>query len=283
MVFHDKKDVLREWRESAPYWAKHHGMIRSIFAPITTALVEAASIEEGHSVLDVAGGSGEPSITIAQTSGLPTWVTCTDAVMEMLTAARREARHRRLTNIDFSECGAEALPFQTNTFDVAVCRLGVMLFPDPAAAIGEMLRVVRPAGRVAFAVWDERDSNPFFQVVTAIVSRYVESPPEDPDAPGAFRFAERGKLAAMLTDARMVEVTERVLKFTLEAPLTPLQFWEVRTELSDTLRTKVAGLSKEQVARLAQEVEEAGRGYYQAGRMRFPASVLIVSGGKRDQ
>jgi SAM-dependent methyltransferase len=283
MVFHDKKNVLREWRESAPYWAKHYGMIRSMFAPITTALIEAAAIKEGHSVLDVAGGSGEPSITIAQTFGLPTRVTCTDAVMEMLTAARREARHRRLTNIDFSECGAEALPFQANTFDVAVCRLGVMLFPDPAAAIGEMLRVVRPAGRVAFAVWDVLDSNPFFQVVTAIVSRYVESPPEDPDAPGAFRFAERGKLATLLSDAGMVQVTERVLKFTLEAPLTPLQYWEVRSELSDTLRTKVAGLSQQQVTRLAQEVEEAGKAFYEAGGMKFPASVFIVSGGKSDE
>ncbi|HSQ19322.1 MAG TPA: methyltransferase domain-containing protein, partial [Blastocatellia bacterium] len=180
------------------------------------------------------------------------------------------------------DCGAEALPFESNTFDVAICRLGVMLFPDPVAAIGEMLRVVRAAGRVAFAVWDARDSNPFFQVVAAIVSRYVESPPEDPEAPGAFRFAERGKLAALLSDAGMVQVTERLLKFTLEAPLTPLQFWEVRTELSDTLRTKVAGLSKEQVARLAQEVEEAGRAFYEAGRMRFPAAVLIVAGSKEE-
>lgn len=280
MVFQDKKDVLREWRESAPYWAKHYGIIRSMFAPITTALIEAAAIEEGHSVLDVAGGSGEPSITIAQTLGPPTWVTSTDAVLEMVTMARREARHRGLTNIDFIECGAEALPFRSNTFDVAVCRLGVMLFPDPVAAIGEMLRVVRAAGRVAFAVWDARDSNPFFQVVAAIVSRYVESPPEDPEAPGAFRFAERGKLAALLSDAGMAQVTERLLKFTLEAPLTPLQFWEVRTELSDTLRTRVAGLSKEQVARLAQEVEEAGRKFYEAGRMRFPGAVLIVAGRK---
>ena len=282
MVFQDKKDVLREWRESAPYWAKHYGIIRSMLAPITTALIEAAAIEEGHSALDVAGGSGEPSITIAQSFGPPTWVTCTDAVFEMVTMARREARHRGLTNIDFTDCGAEALPFESNTFDVAICRLGVMLFPDPVAAIGEMLRVVRAAGRVAFAVWDARDSNPFFQVVAAIVSRYVESPPEDPEAPGAFRFAERGKLAALLSDAGMVQVTERLLKFTLEAPLTPLQFWEVRTELSDTLRTKVAGLSKEQVARLAQEVEEAGRAFYEAGRMRFPAAVLIVAGSKEE-
>ena len=103
---------------------------------------------------------------------------------------------------------------------------------------------------------------------------------EDPDAPGAFRFAESGKLASLLNDAGVIEVAERVLDFTLDAPLTPKQFWEVRTELSDTLRAKIAALSHETVARLAQEVEEAGRAFYKAGRIRFPAEVLIVTGSK---
>jgi SAM-dependent methyltransferase len=277
----NSKDVLREWRESAPYWAKHAGTVRSMFAPITRALIEAATIHEGHSVLDVAGGSGEPSITIAEAVGPSGSVICTDAVAEMVRASRSEAHNRELANIEFTQCVGEALPFQPDTFDVVVCRLGVMLFPNPSAAIRETLRVVRPRGRIAFAVWTARDSNPFFDIVANIVSRYVESPPEDPDAPGAFRFAESGKLVSLLNAAGVIEVTERVLYFTLDAPLTPKQFWEVRSELSDTLRAKVATLSKEQVARIAQEVEEAGRAFYEAGRIRFPAEVLIVTGRKK--
>src|SRR5437667_9337422 len=84
------KDVLREWRESAPYWAKHAGTVRSMFAPITRALIEAAAIHEGHSVLDVAGGSGEPSITIAEALGPSGSIICTDAVAEMVRASRSE-------------------------------------------------------------------------------------------------------------------------------------------------------------------------------------------------
>jgi len=276
----NSKDVLREWRESAPYWAKHAGTVRSMFAPITRALIEAAAIHEGHSVLDVAGGSGEPSITIAEAVGQSGSVICTDAVAEMVRASRSEARNRELANIEFTQCLGEALPFQPDTFDVVVCRLGVMLFPDPSGAIREILRVVKTDGCIAFAVWAARDSNPFFHIVANIVSRYVESPPEDPDAPGAFHFAESGKLASLLNDAGVIEVSERVLDFTLDAPLTPKQFWEVRAELSDTLRAKVAALSKEQVARIVQEVEEAGRAFYEAGRIRFPAEVLIVTGSK---
>lgn len=278
MAGQHSKDVLREWRESAPYWAKHAGIVRSMFAPITSALIEAAAIAESRSVLDVAGGSGEPSITIAQEVGASGSVICTDAVAEMVVASRSEARRRRLTSIEFTQCLGEALPFSTASFEVVVCRLGVMLFPDPAAAIGEMLRVVKPAGRVALAVWSTRDSNPFFQVVSDVVSRYVESPAEDPDAPGAFRFAEPGKLAGLLNNSGAMVATERLFRFTLEAPLTPKQFWEVRTELSDTLRAKMAALSSEQATRVARDVEEAGRVFYESGRMRFPAEVLIVSG-----
>ncbi len=280
MSLQDSKDVLGEWRESAPYWAKHADIVRSMFAPITTALIETASIDEGHSVLDVAGGSGEPSITITQTVSPSGSVICTDAVNEMVRASRSQANQRTLDNIKFVQLVAEALPFRADTFDAVVCRLGVMLFPDPATAIRARLRVVKPHRRAAFAVWHTRDSNPFFHVVANIVARYVQSPPEDPDAPGAFRFAERGSLAGLLSKAGMVQVTERLLEFNLEAPLTPRQFWDVRTELSDTLRAKVAALSREQVARMAHEVEEAGRAFYDAGRMRFPAEVLIVSGSK---
>lgn len=274
------KDVLREWRESAPYWAKHAGIVRSMFAPITSALIEAAEIDETSSVLDVAGGSGEPSITIAEAVAASGSVIFTDAVAEMVRATRGETRDRGLTNIEFTQCVGEALPFSSDTFDVVVCRLGIMLFPEPSAAIREILRVAKPGGRLAFAVWGTRDSNPFFQVVANIVSRYVASPPEDPHAPGAFRFAERGKLASLLNNAGAIEVTERLLDFTIEAPLTPKQFWEVRTELSDTLREKVAALTSSQSVELAQAVEEAGRAFYEDGRMRFPAEVLIVSGRK---
>ena len=274
----DPKDVMREWRESAPHWAKHASMVRVMFAPITDALIEAASIKEGHSVLDVAGGAGEPSLTIAETAGRSASLTFTDAVGGMVDASLDEARRRSLNNIRFAQCVGEALPFLSETFDVVICRLGVMLFPDPAAAIREMLRAAKPGGTIALAVWGPRDSNPFFHLVADIMSRYVDSPPEDPDAPGAFRFASSGKLAGLLRDSGAIEVTERVVDFTLEAPLTPAQFWEVRVELSDTLREKVAKLSPEQVTHVAKEVEEAGRAFYQDSEMRFPAKVLVVSG-----
>ena len=127
-------DVLPEWRKSAPYWAKHNATIREMFAPLTRALIEDAVIVPGQSVLDIAGGPGEPSLTISEAVGPAGCVTCTDAVAEMVEAARTEARNRRLSNVQFRQCTADELPFPDNSFDVTVSRLGAMFFPEPELA-----------------------------------------------------------------------------------------------------------------------------------------------------
>ncbi|HXI24723.1 MAG TPA: methyltransferase domain-containing protein [Pyrinomonadaceae bacterium] len=96
-----KTDTLQEWRESAPYWEKYGDTIRTMFAPATAALVEEAGIGKGQLVLDVAGGPGEPSLTIAEIVGPTGSVMCTDAVKEMISAAQSEAHHRGFKNIRF--------------------------------------------------------------------------------------------------------------------------------------------------------------------------------------
>jgi SAM-dependent methyltransferase len=274
------KDLLRSWHESAPYWRKHASIVRALFEPITRALLKAVAIDRAQSVLDVAGGAGEPSLTIARALREKGSVVFTDAIREMALTARAEAYREHLTNLQFVQCVGEVLPFQARSFDAVVSRLGVMLFAEPAASIAEMLRILKPDGRLALAVWHNQNSNPFFYVVANIVARYVESPPDDPDAPGAFRFAEPGKLDALLISAGVIDVTSSLLKFTLEAAITPRQFWELRSELSETLRGKLAKLSQAQLDSLSGEVEKAGEAFYQRGLMRFPAEVLIVSGRK---
>src|SRR5207249_3504705 len=130
-----------------------------------------------RSVLDVAGGTGEPSLAIAEVVGPSGSVICTDAIAEMLAVAEREAARRQLPNLKFRQCMADSLPFESNSFDVAVCRLGVMFFPDPLAALREILRVTKSGGRLSFAVWRGPEFNPFFGIVTEVVSRYLETPP----------------------------------------------------------------------------------------------------------
>jgi SAM-dependent methyltransferase len=273
-------DTLREWRESAQYWERHAQTIRTMFAPVTRALIAEAGIIEGDKVLDVAGGPGEPSLTIAEEVGPTGSVVCTDAVAEMVAAAQSEAHRRGLKNISFEQCLPDSLPFESNSFDAAVCRLGVMFFPEPLSGLREMLRIVKSEGALSFAVWHERDANPFSYTVTDAVSRYIKIQPEDPDAPGAFRFAAPDKLARILTEAGATRVRELLLKFRIEAPISRDEFWEMRSSTSGTLREKLDAMSADLRRKIADEVKEAVTEFFPDERMSFPAQMLIVTGDK---
>jgi ubiquinone/menaquinone biosynthesis C-methylase UbiE len=272
--------VLLSWHDTAKYWVQYSDTIRMMFAPLTQALFDHAGISEGQTVLDIAGGSGEPALTIAERVGPGGAVTCTDAVAEMVDAARAEASRRGLTNVQFRQCPADSLPFPDNSFDVTVSRLGIMFFPDPLAAVREMLRVTKPGGRIALAVWHKSEVNPFCYVVTNVMAQHVTSPPADPDAPNAFRFAETGKLAKLMTDAGAIDVQEREVSFNLEAPISARQFWIMRSQTSDTLREKLAKLSTDEQTQIGEEVEQAAEEFFPHNEMKFPTQMILVTGTK---
>ena len=272
--------VLAAWETSSQYWNKHQALIEKMYAPLTRALIEEAQIVAGQSVLDIGGGAGEPSLTMARVAGASGHVTFTDPTAGMVKAASEESARRGLSNIEFHQCAAEKLPFANNSFDAAVGRLSAMFFSDISSALREILRVVKPGGLVAFLVWADRDLNPFFSVITEVLNQFVPAEPEDEDAPAAFRFARPGKLAKLLEQAGAVSVKERALKFDTEAPINLSQFWQLRTEMSDTFRTKLAKLASDEVNAAREMVLKDAAAYFKGGRMSFPSQVLIVSGSK---
>jgi ubiquinone/menaquinone biosynthesis C-methylase UbiE len=278
MIPKEQNKVLDAWQTSARYWDKYRVLIAQIFAPLTSGLVEEALIGTGQNVLDIGGGSGEPSLTISSIVGPTGSVMYTDPVAGMVESAQAEAGRRGLTNIHFKQCSADDLPFADRAFDVAVGRLSAMFFVDPAAAVREAVRVIVEDGHVSFAVWGPKEANPFFSTITDVIERFVEVPPEDPDAPDAFRFAAPGKLAGILEKAGAESVIERKLNFEIKAPISFEQFWQLRTEMSGSLREKMAGLSPAQLPTVKQAVADAAQRYFVRGTMSFPAQALIVSG-----
>ena len=116
----EQKKTLNAWQVSARYWDKYRLLIAHMFEPLTAGLVQEARIGVGQKVLDIGGGSGEPSLTIAGIVGSTGLVMYTDPVAGMVEIARSEAAKRALTNIDFRQCSADNLPFPDSTFDVGV-------------------------------------------------------------------------------------------------------------------------------------------------------------------
>ena len=280
MIPAEQNKALDAWQTSARYWDKYRVLIAQMFAPLTSGLIEEARIGVGQEVLDIGGGSGEPSLTISCIVGPTGSVMYTDPVAGMVETAQAEAGRRGLTNIHFRQCSADDLPFANRTFDVAVGRLSAMFFVDPITAVREALRVILEDGYVSFVVWGPKEANPFFSTVADVMDRFVESPRQDPEAPDAFRFAVPGKLAGILERADAKNVIERQLNFQIKAAISFEQFWQLRTEMSETLRERIAGVAPAQLLTIKQAVADAARRYFASGTMSFPAEALIVSGRK---
>ena len=273
--------MLERWSGTAPYWEKHRETIRRMFAPVTQALVEDGRIGGRQTVLDIATGPGEPALSIAGIVGAEGKVIGIDPVPEMISAARRAADQSGEANAQFDVGFPDDLPFPADTFDAVVSRFGAMFFPSPVGAVRGMLRVLKPGRKLALAVWHFPERNPFFHAVSRAIERFVEAPPPPPaDAPDAFRFAAPGKLRGVLDDAGAIAPSERLLQFRIEAPLSPEDFWTVRTEMSENLRTKLAMLSPDQLDEVKRHSIETLREYFTDQGLSLPAEVLIVSGTK---
>src|SRR5262245_42540279 len=265
MIPEGQKKALDSWQISARYWNKYRVLIAQMFAPLTLGLVEEARIGIGQKAFDIGGGSGEPSLTLYCIVGPTGPVTYTHPAAGMVETAQAEAGSQGLTNIYFRQCSADELPFAEGTFDVAVGRLSAMFFADPVKAVREALRVIVENGYVCFVVWGAKEANPFFSVITDAIDRSVDVPPQGPDAPETFRFAGPGKLAGILKKAGVKNVIERKLNFEIKAPISFEQFWQLRTEMSGTLREKMARLAPDQLPTVKQAVAESARKYFVSG------------------
>jgi SAM-dependent methyltransferase len=259
---------------------KHRDILRQMFAPVSEALIDDAEIAPGQSVLDVATGPGEPALRIAEVVGSNGEVVGIDPAAALIEAARSAAERLSLNNARFETAGADRLPFVDDRFDAVVSRFGIMFFPAPVAGAREMLRVLRPGKKVAFAVWHSRETNPFHDVLARIVDPVLPPAVLPPDAPDAFRFAAAGKLQAIVAAAGAASPVERLFRFSIDVPLSPEDFWNLRLEMADKLRERLATLPPESFEDLKRRSIAAFREYSSARGLSFPAEVRLVSARK---
>ena len=152
-------------------------MVPMIFEPYAQEVAERVARLKPGKVLEMATGTGVVTRAMAAKLGPDTEIVATDLNQPMLdTAASLQDRQGRVT---FRQADAQALPFEDETFDVAVCQFGVMFFPDKAQGYREARRVLKPGGTYIFAVWDRLSTNEFVAVVdAALARRFPDDPPK---------------------------------------------------------------------------------------------------------
>src|SRR5438445_497770 len=112
-----------------------------------------------------------------------------------------------------------------------------------------------------WADWHFAERNPFHYSLLRVIDRYVDSPPPAPDALDAFRYASPDKLRKVLTEAGAIASSERLLQYTMQAPISVEDFLAMRLEMSDKLREQIGLVSKEQSAEVNRQALESLREY----------------------
>lgn len=152
-----------------------------LFAPWAQVLVEKVGIVAGSRVLDVASGTGEVARAAARAAGPSGRVTASDISGPMLAVSAEKVRGPDSAPIEFLESSVTDLASPDSSYDVVVCQQGLQFFPDKAAAVAQMYRVLVPGGVVGIAVWSDAHPLLFDTVRTALLDAGVQEP-----TPGAF-------------------------------------------------------------------------------------------------
>src|SRR5262245_62105342 len=200
------------------------------FVPLTRqsipALLDAAEVEHGVRVLDVASGPGEVAAAAAERGAKVIGVDFAASMVEQAS--------RLHPTIEFRAGDAEALPFDPETFEAVVINFGMLHFADPARAIAEANRVLVPGGRLAFTVWAPPERAAGFAIVQNAIERHGRLDVPLPEGPPFFRFADRVECERTLVQSgfRGVRMHELPLVWKLSRPEALFDaFWEggVRT------------------------------------------------------
>ena len=188
----DHAEVMTELRaKQQQVWSSgDYNRIAALTVAVNETLVTSAQVAPGEHVLDVATGTGHAALAAARVGARVTGI---DYVPELIDIGRQRAAAERL-DVDFVEAAAEQLPFVDGSFDAAISAIGVMFAADHDRAAAELVRVVRPGGRIAVASWTRSG---FVGGILGIVGRHVSPPP---GAQSPVRWGEEDVVAALLGD-----------------------------------------------------------------------------------
>lgn len=244
---------------------------------VTETFVEYAQPQPGMHVIDLASGTGEPGISLAQRVAPDGHVTALDQSSELLEIATRRAHHRKLNNFEARQGDAHQLPFSDLAFDLATCRFGVMFFKQPEQALTELRRVLKPGARACFVAWGSFEQ-PYWQTTMKIVHQHVGGTLLEPGGPDPFRFAAPGSLSQIMRATGFHDVEESSRDVPWMWPGGTEEVFEYASACSTPFRPMMERVPQEMWPAIRRDVHAAIERYRIGEEIRFGAAVVLASG-----
>ncbi len=271
------REVMRAmWSGVAPSWDAYADDVETRGRAVSEAMLTATRIGPGGRVLELACGVGGLGIEAARRVGPTGEVLLTDVADAMVAIAARKVDEARLANVRTDVMGIEAIDAPDESFDVVLCREGLMFAFDPPRAAAEIRRVVRPGGRVAVAVWGPPAANPWLGVILDSASAVLGEPVPPPGLPGPFALADRDALVDLLGAAGLADVVATGV----DAPLRCDSFddwWTRCVALAGPLARRLAALPADEVDAMRAHATAAARPFAVDGGYAFPGLSLVVA------
>jgi ubiquinone/menaquinone biosynthesis C-methylase UbiE len=203
-----KEGQRQGWDSVAGGWQKWWKITETAADKVSRRLIELAEIKRGSTVLDIATGIGEPSITAAKQVGNSGHVLAIDISSQMLSIAKQRAMSLGLEQVmEFKEGDAETIDLSASTFDAALCRFGLMFLPNLRRGLSNIYRSLVDGGRLAAAVWASPDKVPFIAVALNTVMKETKSPPPPAGTPGPFSLSDENMLRNSLINSGFKDIT----------------------------------------------------------------------------
>lgn len=263
-----------DWSEVAANWDRHRAGIEETNHELTEALLAGLALRPGEQVLELGAGNGELAARLSallRPDGSLLASDVSDRMVELV-----EARNEGDPSVQVRRIDACAVDCDAASFDAVVFRMGLMLIPDPARALEEIHRVLRPGGRLAAAVWGSPQANPWMASVgmAAMMTGLLQGPP--PVTPGGpFSLHDPVELEKLVRGAGFTDVAITTVDYTRRYRTAEEHFDMIRV-LAPPIAAAFAGATPEQLEAARTMVDNLTAPYHRGDELVLPAQALVV-------
>lgn len=273
-------DLRKQWEGAAPGWVRWESTIAEWMEPATEAMLDMAGVEVGSHVLDLACGAGSQTLRAAQRVGPDGHVLASDISAKMLRHVQETTHAAGLTNVSTLAGAAEELELASESFDAVICRLGLMLFSEPAKALNTARQALKPHGKIAVVVFTTPEANPFLAKPMQILLSHAGKTPPAPRQPGIFALGAPGVIEGLFTSSGFTDIEQRTMAVDFRMPSAEFAV-AMMQEAMGAYRAIVSDCPDDVRVTAWSEVAQTLKSFETTTELIAPAEVLVAAGLKR--